>query len=597
MVLEKQILPYFQWLLYGTEQSWGALPKFLVVAVAIAFLGLLVGYLISAARYGLLRGGDAVYRTVTGGFREIFQLSPRRVWALARLAMKEAWRRRVIVALAVFGVILLFATWFLKTDNQDPAKLFNSFVLTATTYLVLAIALLLSAFSLPSDFKTKTIYTVVTKPVRSGEIILGRIIGFTLVGTILLVVMGICSYVFVLRMLGHEHAIDTQSLRRIPPTGEVFRWEGSTTLDNYHRHDLELDADKSGNALSNHGHYHAVTEQGEVLGAEGIMRARVPQYGQLRFLDRQGVEKQEGISVGNEWTYRSFMEGGRQAAAIWTFDNVNPSMGPDGLPIGLIVRVFRTYKGVVGQPITGSIHLRNPETGLETQMIAFSAQDAKVDEREIDRKLTSTEGEPVDLYDDLVSSTGQLEIWVRCLERGQYFGFAQPDCYLRLPEASPVINYIKVFLSIWVQMAIVISIGVAGSAVLSGPVAMLLTVSFVVLGFFREFFVRVATETSHGGGPIESLYRLITQKNVISPLDPGVGTNIIQGIDNVLETFMWSIAQVLPDFSAFSTVNFAAFGYNVPIDRVLQDLTVFLAYFVGLAVLGYFLLRTREIAK
>ena len=54
------------------------------------------------------------------------------------------------------------------------------------------------------------------------------------------------------------------------------------------------------------------------------MRARVPRWGKLRFLDRQGVEKQRGISVGSEWTYRSFIEGNTQAAAIWTFTDITP---------------------------------------------------------------------------------------------------------------------------------------------------------------------------------------------------------------------------------------------------------------------------------
>src|SRR3970282_1786069 len=105
----------------------------------------------------------------------------RRIGALARLAIKESFRRRVVVALVVFFLILLFAGWFLKTDYPQPAKLLFSFVLTATTYLTLLIALLLSTFSLPNDFKSKTIYTVVTKPVRAGDIVLGRILGFTIV--------------------------------------------------------------------------------------------------------------------------------------------------------------------------------------------------------------------------------------------------------------------------------------------------------------------------------------------------------------------------------------------------------------------------------
>ena len=613
MVLEQDILPYLQWFLGGAD-SLGALPRFLLIVLGLGLLGLVGGYVMAAARHGLLRGGDITYRTVSAGFRELFEMSPRRIWALARLAMKEAWRKRVWVALAVFVVILIFAGWFLKTDHQDPAKLYISFVLTATTYLVLGIALLLSAFSLPGDFKSKTIYTVVTKPVRSGEIVLGRILGFTLIGTLLLATMAVCSYVFVTRSLGHTHTVEISSVKTV--AGGEGASEGQTSREGYHRHDIELNmGDKADQALSNHGHFHAIEKRGEdyrVLQAEGFMRARVPSWGALEYLDRQGVAKSRGISVGSEWTYRSFITGGSQAAAIWTFNNVQPpSFLNDseveekhkGLPIGLIVRVFRTHKGIIGKAIGGSIQVRNPETGLTSEIDYFSAVDAKVDEQNIPRKLTSTEGEKIDLYEDIVSKNGQLQIVVQCLEKGQYFGFAKPDCYLRLPDGSPELNFIKVYLSIWVQMVIVIAIGVAASTLLSGPVAMLLTVAFILLGFFRDFFVGVATgqlgsgTTLYGGGPIESLVRILTQQNVMSPLKAGGAEPVIQGVDGVLRFLMQSIAQVLPDFSAFSTVNFAAYGYDVPADRVFQDLTTCFAYIVGLAIIGYFLLRTREVAK
>src|SRR5690606_20965087 len=157
MILENEILPYLQWLWAGSSDSIGALPRFLLVALGLGLLGLLLGYFVAAARHGFLRGGDIVYRTRSHGVVELLQSSPRRVWALSRLAMKEAWRRRVIVALVIFFIILIFASWFLQKDHQDPAKLYISFVLTATTYLVLGIALLMSAFSLPGDFKNTTI--------------------------------------------------------------------------------------------------------------------------------------------------------------------------------------------------------------------------------------------------------------------------------------------------------------------------------------------------------------------------------------------------------------------------------------------------------
>ena len=531
------------------------------------------------------------------------------MWALARLAIKEAWQRRVGVALVVFGIILLFAAWFLKTDNQDPAKLYISFVLTAATYLILGISLLLGAFSLPHDFKTKTIYTIVTKPVRSGELILGRILGFSIVGTLLLLVMAVCSYVFVHRSLSHTHRVETGLKHVSNASQEVIGYDGNTSKNAYHRHEVQLDIDKHGAALSNFGHVHAIEPRGDapqVYPAEGYMRARVPKWGKLRFLDRKGLLKERGISVGSEWSYRSFIDGNSQAAAIWTFNNVSAiataddpatEIVEDALPFGLIVRVFRTHKGVIDQPISGTIQVRNPETGLRSDAISFFAVDAKVDERTIPRKLTTPDGTEHDLYKDFVSSNGQLEIWVQCLERGQYFGFAKADCYLSLPDGSPGVNFSKVCLSIWVQMVIVISIGVASSAFLSGAVAMLFTVVFILVGFFRDFFVGVARDTQHGGGPVESLVRLVRQDNVMIELDPGPGTSLIEGIDFVLQKFMLSVAQVLPDFSAFSTVDFAASGFDIPANRVWQDLTTCLAYVVGLAVIGYFLLRTREVAK
>ena len=73
---------------------------------------------------------------------------------------------------------MLFAGWYLDPRSSDPARLYISFVLTATNYLILLLALFISTFSLPADIKSRTIYTIVTKPVRATEIVLGRMLGF-----------------------------------------------------------------------------------------------------------------------------------------------------------------------------------------------------------------------------------------------------------------------------------------------------------------------------------------------------------------------------------------------------------------------------------
>jgi hypothetical protein len=606
MVLEQELLPYLTWLLWGSGGQLGALPRFLITVIALSVLALLGGFLIALVRYGPLKAGDLTYRVVVNGLKELTRISPRRIWALARLAIKESMRRQVVVALVIFFLILLFAGWFLNTDYQEPARLLFRFVLTAMTYLVLLIALLVSAFSLPNDFKTKTIYTVVTKPVRAGDIVLGRILGFTIVGTLLLAVMGFCGYVFVVRTLYHTHEIDVESLQNIvDKDGKVIGKKGRTTLDAFHRHDVEIGTDGAGAALSFYGHEHEISRAGDnyvVSGPIGFMRARVPFYGKLRFLDRKGAEVARGISVGSEWTYRSFIEGGSSAAAVWTFSGIDKSMlgedseGKPCLPIELIVRVFRTYKGDIEKGIQGSIRLRNPETGLKSNEDIFTAKDATIARFDIPTKLYA-DRKPVDLLTDLVSKDGRLEVVVQCLNSAQYFGFAQPDCYIVRPDAAPLLNYIKAQVGIWVQMVLVIAIGVTCSTLVNGPVAMLFTISFITLGFFREFFVNVALGKQVGGGPVESLVRLVTQRNLVTSIEDSFGTRLMHAIDSVLQTIMLSMAQVLPDFRSFSMVDYVAYGFNIPGNQLAQDLTVTAAYVLGLFVIGYFFLRTREVAK
>jgi hypothetical protein len=282
------------------------------------------------------------------------------------------------------------------------------------------------------------------------------------------------------------------------------------------------------------------------------------------------------------------------------FSGVDESIDAEGLPIVLNTRVFRTHKGEITQGIRGEIYLRNPDTEQQSTSRGFVAKDDELDELFFPRKQTDTTGEEIDLYDDLVSEDGRIEVWVSCVEGGQYFGYAQPDCYLELAEASPLVNFWKGQISIWVQMVIVIAIGVACSTFVSGPVAMLFTVSLIVIGLYKDYFVEIARGDNYGGGPVEAFVRLVTQMNVTGPLDSTVGETssaIIKGVDGVIRFAMIAMAQVLPDFPRLNTTAYVAEGFNIPAGQVGQDLLICLAYVAGLFVVGYFFLRTREIAK
>ncbi len=94
------------------------------------------------------------------------------------------------------------------------------------------------------------------------------------------------------------------------------------------------------------------------------------------------------------------------------------------------------------------------------------------------------------------------------------------------------------------------------STLLSGPVAMLATMTALVLGLFRSSSSTWPGGAIEGGGPIESFVRLIRQQNVTTQLDPGLTTTIVQGADNVFMSFMTAVTGLLPDFSKFNTIDY-----------------------------------------
>ncbi|MFT5299730.1 MAG: hypothetical protein ACI814_000503, partial [Mariniblastus sp.] len=168
----EKFLPFQTWLVQN-------LPTFGLILLAAVVLGVLFGYIVATFRHGPFEAFYTVAQVISQAIPDFMFTSPRRVFAIARLAIKEALRRKVIlVTFAIFAASLLFGGWFMDNGSENPDQIYVNFVLWGTQLLILLMGMLISAFSLPDDIKNKTIYTVVTKPVRPTEIVLGRIVGF-----------------------------------------------------------------------------------------------------------------------------------------------------------------------------------------------------------------------------------------------------------------------------------------------------------------------------------------------------------------------------------------------------------------------------------
>jgi hypothetical protein len=605
MVLEQEIPKFAVWI--GPALLWYLFAGSLVAVFAAG-----LAWLSQSVLYGPLAAGDRVYRGVLTGLADLAGMSPRRIWALARLAIQESLRRNVLVALALFLLIVLFAGWFLDPKSVNPGKLYLGFILGATNLLVCLVTLVLSVFSLPADIKAKAIQTVTTKPVRTGEIVLGRILGFSIVGAVLLAIMGLIGWGFVVRSVSHGHDVAVEDVVEIKDVGgAVTGLEGRTSLDRGHRHRFDLDAAGNGWTDNVQGHRHAVSRSasgGYAVGTpEGILEARRPLRGTLRFLDREGRPSTKGISVGSEWTYRQYIEGGSLAAAIWKFEGISEQEYADGLPLEMIVRVFRTYKGVIEKGIKGSVRVRNPASGLQSDPFYFTAREFTIDSLFIPRKLasTSTDGgtRQVDLFQDIVAD-GRVEVILQCLEPAQYYGVAQADFYLRAGNGSFALNYAKSCLGILFSMLLVTAMGVMFSTFLGGPLALFATLSVVLIGQFREFIQRlfesqVTGDSSivPGGGPIESLYRIVTQTSITVELTPSPVVQIMKTVDTFLLAPMRLLAGIFPSLSSLGTSDFVAGGFDIPFDLVAEHGMETFGYLLAFFIAGAFCLKAREVAS
>jgi hypothetical protein len=266
---------FMHWaLVVGALIGVALLLSMMTAALGGGQLGFLraLGSLVTGQRKGGLPWGEVkqayvgVFCGIGNALAELLGMSPRRVWALSMLTFKEAMRRKALLVFVIFGLLFMFGGWFLADANPRAdlqVKVHVSFVLTAISWLILPVALLLSCWGLPEDIKQRTLHTVVTKPVRRSEIILGRMMGYSCIGTLVLTVMGVVGFFWI--------------VRQVPEN------------------------------------------------AQAQLVCRVPVYGNLGFLNREG-DPGKGVNVGDIWDFRQYVEGASRARAVWEFQDVSPAL-------------------------------------------------------------------------------------------------------------------------------------------------------------------------------------------------------------------------------------------------------------------------------
>ena len=541
-----------------------AVLDWLAVAGLLAAVALGLSFLLTLLSRG--PGAAGQYgRALWAGLKDLVLISPGRTLALAQLTWREALRRRALYVFALFAVLFMFAGWFLSNAGSKPAdqvKVYVSFVLTVVGWLTLLVMLLLSCWGIPEDIRRRSLHTVVTKPARRSEVVLGRILGYAGIGTVLLAVMGLVGYGWIVRQAGDE--------------------------------------------------------------ARSALVARRPVFGEVQFYGRDGRPAEAGLNVGNIWEYRSYIDGASRMKAAYRFPGVDEGLlrtvnledaRTGEVTEGRVLQLesdfegFRTVKGNMKRGLLIQYTYVNPDTGLtvpDPDLIALQEFDGNVHNRTVKFESRDPETGQLKAYDllkDLVADDGSLTVEVRSLDPQQLLGMGRADLFVRPPDGPFWTSYAGSVAAIWLKMVLLVALGVTASTFVKGPVATLLVFTLLVVGQRAQELIENLTggvldpaNAAEGGGPVEAAYRILTHANTMKALDPGTATDVVKGVDGVLLRFLYAFSKVIPDFGAFDTAARTAEGFAVPFaGHILPAAAVTAGFLIPCYVLGTLSLRSREL--
>lgn len=100
------------------------------------------------------------------------------VRVVARQVMREAWRRRTLPVLALFGCGIILSSAFLSFFQLGvEIKFFKDVAMTVIFLFGAMATLVLVSTQLSGEIESRTIYNVLSKPVRRVELVLGKFAG------------------------------------------------------------------------------------------------------------------------------------------------------------------------------------------------------------------------------------------------------------------------------------------------------------------------------------------------------------------------------------------------------------------------------------
>lgn len=266
-------------------------------------------------------------------------------------------------------------------------------------------------------------------------------------------------------------------------------------------------------------------------------------------------------------------------------DELNQIISPP-IPLEMTFTIYRTTKGVLGEPVLANITASNPRAGSQSFSAVVPIHEYYTNKTSLPARV-------------LVGSRGRIKLEVRCVTANQYLGMAEGDLYILAGSGGFNVNFLKGLFGIWLQVLVLTAIGLFAGTFLSWPVAILTTLFFFLFGqvafsYLAQFAVQALDTQAFG--PFESLIRILGHQNMQAALAATPAVIAAKTADSVVLPVMSRLVFLIPNFGALDVSNTVAEGFAVTWAQI-RDLTLMgVGYALPFSVAGYFILKNREVA-
>lgn len=361
-------------------------------------------------------------------------------------------RMKTAIVFMMLLIILLPILSLTSTGDGTAMGRIQSFIsygMGLTAFLLSFLTIIVSCYTLSSDIKYKQIFTVVTKPIRRFELVIGKMLGVVLLDLLLLVVFSSIIYGLTIQM-PHFSKTSEEELTRLNNEFFTARASLKQTID---QQAIESRAVKTYNELKRTG------QLDESRNRENVLK------------ELRDSEKFNMYSTGPGGT------------VLWEFEQVRPFDANENIFIRFKFNASQTpvdkniygvwYVGDYRQVKYGSVNMKTPIYSVPRKDVVDA-----VHEFEVPADAVASDGYlAVGFYNDPANGTTvifPLEKGFEVLYKADSFGR----------------NFVSAILLIFARLVFLACLGVSLSTWLGFPVAILCCFTIFFMGVINGFVVQ-----------------------------------------------------------------------------------------------------------